>query len=223
MRFIYLFTILIFGLNGFSQNIGEYYVKPDSSGSPIILNKSDNSSPTIDKRPFSDNKRIQVAFQTGASFSTMGNNSIFNTWVAPEIKYQVTPKFSLTAGTVAMYGNYGNLQNYISKENSLTNADRLAQYYLFAKGEYKLNDRITFRGTTMKEVSNTSINPNPYSLNHLGIDIKLRDNVFLSADVQVAKGRTPFGMYYNNPYNPSFGYGNSFFSSSPFSSINRGW
>lgn len=215
---ITLILFLIINFNAWAQNMQDYYVKPEAGTTAI-------NGPGIekyDKRPFSENKRVQVGFSTGASFSAFGGGNLFSTWVAPEVSYKLTDKFSLKVGTVAMYHTATGLNNYISSENSASRTGRLAQYYLFAQGEYKYSNKLTLRGTTMREFSDISLNSHPYSLNHVGFDYKIMDNMTLSADFMLSKGNTPWGMY-SNPY--SGNYHNSFYSgASPFSGFfARGW
>lgn len=204
-----------------SQNPDDFYVKPETVNFPTHTNKNQQFNLSqSDKRPFSDNKKVQVRLSTGASIMSFGGESLFNTWVAPEVKYQLTPKFNLKIGTVAMYGTMNNFQQYLYKENSVSQSEKLAQYFFYAQGEYKVTDKFTLRGTTMKEFSENSLNPSPYSMNHIGFDYKIKDNIMISADFLLAKGNTPWGLAYSNPYNQ-----NSYFSSaSPFSGcFSRGW
>lgn len=204
----------------FSQNPDDFYVKPDGTKFPTKNNNNQLNQTQYDKRPFSENKRVQVKVSTGASVMSFGGEALFNTWVAPEVKYQLTQKFSLKVGTVAMYGTMNNFQQYLYKENNTTQTDKLAQYFFYAQGEYKVSDKFTLRGTTMKELSDNSLNPSPYSMNHIGFDYKIKDNVIISADFLLSKGNTPWGMEYSNPNNQ-----NSYFSAaSPFCGyLSRGW
>ncbi len=219
-----LFVILFIVVCGYSfaQDIHGYYVKPDAGTTPLNTVVDDSKNEQFDKRPFSENKRVQVAFSTGASFMAFGGGNVFTTWVAPEVKYKVTDKFNLKVGTIAMYNVASGLTNYISAENSTSQAGRLAQYYLYAQGEYKYSERLTIRGTTMKEFSDQSINPHPYSLNHIGFDYKINNKMSISADFLLSKGNAPWGMY-SNTY--AMNNNNSFYSNAyPFSGIMaRGW
>ncbi|MBI5219093.1 MAG: hypothetical protein HY958_09205 [Bacteroidia bacterium] len=225
---IQIIALIILSNAAFSQAIDDYYIKPDKSdtdNTPLnTTTLNDKPISLFDKTPLSDNKKLQVRFQTGVSFASFGGANIFNTWVAPEVKYQLTPKFNLKVGTVAMYSNMSDLQNYIYHENSVTPGQRLAQYFMYAQGEYKVNDKIRLRGTSMREFSDLSINPHPFSLNHLGVDIKLKEKVFLSADIQFAKGNFPYGMYYNGPFGNPYSCGTQY-SFSPFGSCfnQSGW
>lgn len=219
MKYILTFLLLIpFGFL-FSQNPDDFYIKPDNTKFPTTNTNNQITQPQYDKRPFSENKKVQVQLSTGAGVMSFGGQTLFSTWVAPTVKYQLTPKFNLKVGAITMYGNMNNFQNYLYQENNTSKTDRLAQYYFFAQGEYKVNNKFTIRGTTMKEFSDQSLNPSPYSMNHIGFDYKISDKVTINADFLLSKGNTPWGMY-SNPYNQ-----NSFFSSaSPFNgSLYRGW
>ncbi|OFY81140.1 MAG: hypothetical protein A2275_00040 [Bacteroidetes bacterium RIFOXYA12_FULL_35_11] len=235
LRFTLCLLLLLWLSTGFSQNYSEYYVNPDNStstpkvGNPV-KSKAD-VEPVYDKRPFTNDKRVKVAFQTGASFSSFGNSSLFNTWVAPEVQFQVSPKFKLKVGTVAMYSMGSALQDYLYNENTTDFSNRLAQYYLYAQGEYKINDRLRLRAATIQETPNNVLSSQRFSMNRFGIDWKIKDKVFLSADIQLAQGRSPYGTGYYNPYYSQFnngpfsGVGSSFsYAGSSFgSAFGSGW
>ena len=239
IRITILFLLFSWAFAGFCQNYSDYYVNPENSNfNPAIGNQikqNPDIEPVYDKRPFSNDKRVKVAFQTGASFTNFGNTSLFNTWIAPEVQFQVSPKFKMKVGTVAMYSMGSALQNYIYQENSSDFSNRLAQYYIYAQGEYKLSDRIRLRAATIQETPNNVMSSQRFSMNRFGIDWKIKDKVFLSADIQLAQGRSPYGTGYYNPYysqfnsgpfsgvNSAFSYAGSSFGSSFGSGFGHGW
>ena len=99
-----------------------------------------------------------------------------------------------------------------SFNNELLNAEKRnpTQAFLYISGDYQLNKSIRFRATTFNEIQGKNTNQNSYNFNQLGIDIKVTDNFFISADFITEKGQRPFGMYNNsmfNNVNDSFGNG----------------
>lgn len=225
MKTIIYILLFSLGVSGtYAQNPDEFYVKPEDksaiSGNRFLQKENSN----YDKRPFSENKKLTVSLQTGAGVSFSGAGNTFNTWIAPEVNYKLTQKLKISVGTIAMNSNYYNLQNYINAEGKISNNERITQYFLYAKGEYRISDRVNLRGSTMREFSNVKFNSNPFSLNHIGIDIKLSERASISADFQISKGQLPYSALCHNAYGcNSFGtYGSAHFS--PFNSFfGTGW
>ncbi|MFZ4398610.1 MAG: hypothetical protein ACOYO1_01145 [Bacteroidales bacterium] len=163
--------------------------------------------PAINK---ADNK-IQLHFSTGASVTSYGNSTIFNKWIAPGFTYQVNPKINLHFGSLIVNGNE-NFSMY-SNEQSNRVSNNLTRNFLYLSGDYKISNSIRLRATTFNEVGNKNAIQNNYYYNQMGIDIKVTDNFYISADFINEKGRRPFGIYNSNMFFDANDYlGNSFFS-----------
>jgi len=198
-----LIISLLFFFHSFSQNSNLGSIADSSSvrdtSSFIKMNRGNI------KPPFSNNPHLSL--QTGVSFFSIGKQSIFDKWVAPELTYSLTPKLNLTVGAVAMFSNYSGFQNNMNNEGVKTFSPNTVngQYFLFAQGSYLLNDRITLRGTIMKEVPNKQINPYALNINRVGVDFKVSDNFTISADYLRIKGYNPSLMRNYNELNlPTF-------------------
>ena len=153
-------------------------------------------------------QKIQFHLSTGASVISFGNSSVFTQWIAPGFTYQVSPKLNLHFGSMVLNGNsnsqfFNNEQPTLEKRNS-------TQAFIYISGDYQLNKSIRFRATTFHEMKGKNSNQNSYSYNQLGVDIKVTDNFFISADFINENGQRPFGMYNNSMFNDcnnSFGGG----------------
>ena len=203
MKTINIFIIsILFFTQIFSQN-SEIATNIDSSNvafTPTLrIDRNNINAPFLNKTNFS--------LQTGVSFCSFGKQNFFDKWIAPGITYSLTSKLHLTIGTVAMFSNFGSFQSKTNSEGIKTlSQNSSGQYFLFAQGDYLLSNKITLRGTILKEVPN-AMNPHPLNINRVGVDYKVSDRCTLSFDCNMVKG-----------YNSSLmrNSGNLNFSSSPF-------
>ncbi len=202
MKYLYtiLFNVLIF-TSLYSQNINNLQ---DNDTTALFQKKV---YPALNKY---DNK-LQFHFQTGASVSSFGNNTLFSKWIAPSFSYKVNPKLNLHFGTFVLNEN----ANYPSLNSEMHNAAKTdpTRVFLNLSGDYRLTKSIRLRATTFNELPNGDTPQNYFYYNQLGIDIKVTDNFFISADFINQKGRTSHGMYNNSMFFNSDDYfGNSFFN-----------
>ena len=199
-----------------AQNTDDNNPKQDSSSS-IYDNNNSLPRPFVKKSLINDDN-MHFSLQTGVNAMSFGKSSMVSTFVAPELSYRINPKLNITVGTIALNSNFNNMMYYNYNEGTSTAIPNANQMFIYLKGDYQLTDRIRLRGTTFREVSNSS-NPtsNPFSFNQLGVDFKISDHVSMSADFIHSNGQPPMGLYgINNPV---------FRSASPFggSFSNNGW
>ena len=195
----YLCTILINVLiftSLFSQNTNNLQDKDTS----ILFQKK--AYPALNKY---DNK-LQFHFQTGASLTSFGNNTIFSKWISPSFSYKVNPKLNLHFGTLVLNEN-ANYPSFNSEMQNLSNTNP-THLYLNLSGDYQVTKSIRLRATTFNELPNGNT---PQNYNQMGIDIKVTDNFFISADFINQKGQAYQGMYNSSLFFNSDSYrGNSF-------------
>jgi len=205
-----LFISLLFFTQAFSQN-PKSVSNPDSlavSFTPSLHeNKSNIQAPFINK--------IHLSLQTGMSFYSIGKQSIFDKWIAPGMTYNFTSKLHFTVGAVASFSNFNGFQSKLNNNEGIKTYTPNAngQYFLFAQGEYLLSNRITIRGSILKEVPNSNpINPSALSISRIGFDIKVSDKFSISADCMIRRNNNSYFMKnYSELYNTSFPFsGNSF-------------
>jgi len=200
MKVIVFFVIsILFFTQTFSQSSG---IAPnaDSVFTPTLrIDKNNNKNLFLNKTNFSLN--------TGLSFYSFGKQNFIDKWIAPEITYKLTSKLHLTVGTVAMFSNFGSFQSMTNSEGLKTfSKNTSGQYFLFAQSDYLLSNKITLRGTILKEIPN-AMNPHPLNINRIGVDYKVSDRCTLSFDCNMVKGYSSSLMRNS---------GDIDFSSSPF-------
>lgn len=127
-----------------------------------------------------------TSVEAGAMFSSAFGPAFF---VTPKISFQLTPRFFLHTGIGMMQysltpSKYGDI---FSPNRNATNV------YLFAEGEYLLNEKVSIYGSVMKDVSTGPLRqvspyvvPNEYL--HFGVDYKLTPNITIGAQVRYSNG-----------------------------------
>lgn len=221
----YLFSILFLLSFVFvnAQANDDYYNPND----PILENNSnlDDSKKEDQQKP-----KIKYNLTAGTSIgSGLSGGSAVNTWIAPSILYPVNEKFSVEAGVMYNKGFYNNYKayNYYGESNGMNSFNgNTDQLFFYAKGRYKLTDKLTITGTVYKSTvinNNTNsgaieTNPNAFNLESNGYSFgfiyKMTENSTLEFQMNYNKGASP---YYSPMGHPSPFGGNSMgFSGSPF-------
>ena len=201
MKYLYatLISILIF-TSLYSQN--DNYLKNNDTS--VLFQKK--VYPALNKY---DNK-MQLHFSTGVSFSSFGNNTLFSKWIAPSFSYQVNPKLNLHFGTLISDEN-SNYQSFNSEQKNI-NRSNPTQAFIYISGDYQVTKSIRFRATTFNELPNGNPTQNYFYYNQMGVDIKVTDNFFISADF-TNRNNCNFGMYNSSMFFDSNDYmGNGFFN-----------
>jgi hypothetical protein len=188
-----LFLSLLFVSNAFSQNA--------SAGS--VADSSAISNPSISGINTSD--KMHLSFETGVSFMSFGKQSAFENWYAPALTYNLTPKFQLTAGAIALYSK-SPFQPVINNESVSTfpQSSVAGQYFLFAKGSYLLNSKLTLSGTLLREVPDNQINPGAMNITHVNVAYKITDAFSVSAGCTIVKGYNSSLMGGYSGFYPAF-------------------
>jgi hypothetical protein len=194
-----LFISLLIVSRAFSQNTGAGNMADSSAitypSTTGLINNSNAVSPD----------KMHLSFETGVDVFSMGKQSAFDNWYAPALTYNVTPRFQITAGAIALYSK-NNFQSSINSEgiNTFPQNTGTGQYFLFAKGSYSLNSRLTLSGTLLREVPDSQINPSAMSITHVNVAYKITDAFSVSAGCTVVKGNNSSFMGGYNGFNPSF-------------------
>ena len=169
--------------------------------------KADTSNTFNRNSSLLNNKRLGFSLDFGIGFSAgSGYNSGTYTYVAPYLSYLVTPRFKLDIGGVISKG-FNSFDNYQSTGINYNNTN----YFLFARGNYLLTDKITVSGSVFKSFSpNNGIISESKDKNvfnnagiSLGMDYKINDHMIIGAQVSVSNGSA--GNYYMRPQSSHFG------------------
>ncbi len=191
---ILLFNIIL-AFPVIAQVSDEGFPKTDTNGTVINNNYSNTYQKSYIKKHFASTENMHFSFQTGASVMSFGNSSVFSTYVAPQLNFSLTPKLNITVGTIALNSNFNNMMYYNYNEGTTSTVPNSTQMFIYLQGDYQVNNRIKIRGTTFREITNSSNpNNNPFSFNQIGVDFKISDNIFMSADFIQSSGRPPTGL-----------------------------
>lgn len=157
--------------------------------------------------------RMSMKLDLGVGFIG-GSNSGMYTYVAPYLRYSLTPKFKLDVGGILSQGknnNYSSESGFYNKTSML----------LFARGNYLLTEKITVSGSAYKTFyPNSDLNSDltkKYSDENygfsLGMNYKINKKMSLGAQIIMTKGN-----YNNNLFHSQ----HSMFSSFPYDNFQSG-
>ncbi|MCX6230265.1 MAG: hypothetical protein NTZ33_01860 [Bacteroidetes bacterium] len=187
-------------------NAQDYKVFPENDTSILYQKKSYPALKNIDNKS-------QFHLSAGASVTSYGKNTSFTKWVAPSMTYQLTLKLNLHVGTLIINGN--SMPSYFSGEQQNNQQANPTQAFLFLSGDYQINNAIRLRATTFNELKSANSLNNSFNYNQIGVDIKLANNLFFSADFIDSRGSSPFMPFSTGRLNNmNNGFGNSLFGNS---------
>jgi predicted porin len=140
-------------------------------------------------------KRMSFKLDLGVGY-VGGSNSGMYTYLAPYLRYSLTPKLKLDVGGILCDGISGMSGSYNS-----------TSFLLFAKGNYLLTDKLTVSGTAYKTFyPNTSLYSESINKNStdnygfsLGMDYKITKNLSFGAQVIMAKGYNNNNLFQSQP------------------------
>jgi hypothetical protein len=146
---------------------------------------------------------------------------MFDTYIAPEIRYKAARRVHFSAGVILSTGYFSGagFENPATAGSGSTplSGNRFNRILVFAEGNYQVNPRLTVGGMVVKELDNDMYRQlNAFQKNSgfqsigMNVNYKITDNFHVGARVNVTDGR-PY--YFNDPTNP-------FMRRSPFS---PGW
>lgn len=207
-RIILSILVVIFSFSWlYSQNPDDYAINPDSSFTTDVYPEKTGL--------LSDNKRVRVGMQVGTGISIINKETLLNSYIAPHLEFNLTPRFRVYTGMILMNNNFLNSAPFTTETTGAYN-NRFTNTLIYAEGQYQLNKRITVNSLVIKNIVNLNDqtgNPNlNYNFNSMavGMNYKISEGSSIGFQVQFNEGRTPFN---NNPY-----LFRRSFSASPFSS-----
>lgn len=174
---------------------------------------NDNETSQI-KSPLRDQNRLNVRFNSGMMYSSLYGRGLFSAYAAPELNYKVSNRFSVSGGFMMTSTTIPSLMiNESASPNMMEN--KMFSYYMFAKGEYMLTDKLRVNATTAFDVS-PGQTQNRFAFGSVGFDYKAGEDSYISAQFVFDNRpynpmfhQSPFGAYDNNRIRP---YGNTLFS-----------
>ena len=149
--------------------------------------------------------------RVNAAVSLGGGVSFFNskyastyTFIAPSIKYRVSPKFAVCAGLIH-YNLTGNrfITGGITDNNYLNRNTSFTGNIIQVGGMYELNNRLTLSGSVLYQApSFTNRNQKSMNATSLGLEYKVNPSTTISIQTNISQGNT-LNPYYNNPIGPN--------------------
>ena len=215
MRFIIFTGILLLPLLSFAQ---------ESEGEALLLQQLNQGQEvlTVPELKTSVKDKIDFGLEAGAAFTSFGRHgSMFDTYIAPEIRYKAAPRVHFRAGVVLSTGflSGSGFEGVGTPGGGSTSpqGNRFNRILVYAAGDYQVNPRLTIGGMVVKELDNDLYrNMNAFQKNSgfqsigMNVNYKITDYFHVGASFNVTEGR-PY--YYSDPANP-------FIRRSPFS---PGW
>jgi hypothetical protein len=202
--YIVSFIILFAFANTQAQEI-IYTNNKDEVTLPVQENNSTDYTANSDR----NTSKVDYKINVGTSFSSSKFGNAVSMYTAPEIRYKLAPKLSISTGflvtNTTLSGYYASEKE---KKNNFTNA------YIFTGIDYYATERLRISGEILY-----GMNQSPYSFSgnnsnspdyYLSFSAEYQITKSLSIGVQVTKhnmgynnpfNRNSFNNYYN-PYNP---------------------
>jgi hypothetical protein len=154
-------------------------------------------------------KKLDYSFSTGFSYSTGAfKGSLY--YVAPNINYQFSQKFSLHSSIAFLRSNiYPTNANLNFGEQGRLFDNRQSSAIFSASGDYLVNNRILISGSVIKSFNlsgqsniDSRMMNNNFQILSLGLQYKISPSVTLGTDFRVIQGNlynpAIYGMGYNN-------------------------
>ena len=204
MRFIIFTGILLLPLLSFAQ---------ESEGEALLLQQLNQGQEvlTVPELKTSVKDKIDFGLEAGAAFTSFGRQgSMFDTYIAPEIRYKAAPRIHFRAGVVLSTGflsgsGFEGAGTPVGGSSGPM-GNRFNRILVFAEGDYQVSPRLTIGGMVVKELDNDLYrNMNAFQKNSgfqsigMNVNYKITDNFHVGARFNVTDGR-PY--YYNDPSNP---------------------
>ncbi len=141
-------------------------------------------------------KYLRTQLLVGSAFAMSGQDHFtLNTYIQPKIAYQISPRFEISMGLMAVQSNINNYTYYnYEGQSTSVNYNGVSAYYTL-QGAYLLSENIKIYGGIMvgtkamsfDKTSNQHQNINPKAY-QLGMQYKLGDNSFIQLEFQFREG-----------------------------------
>lgn len=145
-----------------------------------------------------------ISMGTGLSFLNSTKSTMYSTFVAPKINYQISPKFKLNIGVVHYAASGNNFMPLNSKESVLNSGNRsISGNLIFVGGDYQLNSRLIMSGSVMVDANDVRTKQNNFKAATLGFDYKISERSSIGFKASVSQGNN---NYFINPRTGNYDY-----------------
>ncbi|RLD61297.1 MAG: hypothetical protein DRJ05_02955 [Bacteroidetes bacterium] len=232
IKLIFVLSFFIVGSLFAQEKIGDNVVYTDAEQKYQTTGQhgSDDTSSFFSKgfNPEQVEKAIKenpfkVNVEIGTSFGTnFGGGNYFGSYVAPEVSYQLAPRFTVSGGAMLTSGfPMGSSEPYYYGAPGLLSGS-VNRTFVYAKGAYQVSENLRITGAVYKEVNvfNSQLQNYPganfdYEGVIMGVDYQIGKNMFIHGEVEFSNGANP-SRFHPNQF-PSNG-----FAPSPFNRMNNG-
>lgn len=209
--FLIISALIIVNLS-FSQT--EDYYTPASDSSYSFKLKDDKPDNDL-----LDGYSLSPGLNIGSSFSSFGNNPIFSSYLAPQLRVNTPGKLSMSFGSSFAYSSYPDMSSPESQDDSYFK--KMASYSMFLSGSYQYSENLNIRAGGSVIFFPGQEN-NSVKRGHIGFDYKIGDNAWIQADFEFgdaypfyrpgSPGMSPYSighnrgmpMHYQNSFSPYF-------------------
>jgi predicted porin len=163
-------------------------------------------------------KKVQYSLNAGTSFS-FGTFKSSSYYIAPQLTYQLTPKFRLNTSLIFINSNItapGNATLNLGQNQACLFEQKTNETIVYASGDYQLNDKILITGSVIKNFNSPTSSKmeqagwrNSFQMMSMGLQYKITPNITLGAQFKVVQGDNLYNPLYYNMY--SYGSPNPWF------------
>lgn len=160
------------------------------------------------KKISKDRVSTSISMGAGLSFLNSTKTTVYSTFVAPKIGYQISPKFKLNIGLMHYTFSGNSFMQLNPKESVLNNGNKtVSGNFIFVGGEYKLNSKLIMSGSVMVDANDVRTKENNFKAATLGFDYKISEKASIGFKATVSQGNNDYfinsgaGNYNYNPNN----------------------
>ncbi len=188
-------TIIVIFIISLSSNI---YAQPFIyCRDEVVANENNQEQKTDDKK-----SKLQYSVNVGTGVSTGYFGNALNMFVEPELRYRLSPKWSISTGFLIMNSSISDLytDRYKGRYNTVSS-------YLTAAATYHASEKLRITGEILY-----GMNKSPFSFDgnknnseyYLRFSAEYKINKSLSVGIEIINGKTNFSpfsdIYYGNRF-----------------------
>lgn len=174
--------------------------------STVIVAQTTTEDDYFSKPKTSTKGKISTSVVAGAgvSFLNSTKSTVFTTFIAPKIGYQLTPKFKLNMGFMHYSASGLSFMQLNQDEYILNTSNKpFSGNLVFVGGDYLLNPKLIFSGAVMMDASNIGTKQNNFKAANVGLEYKVSEHSSIGFKAYISQGN---GNYNLNSGTGRYGY-----------------
>lgn len=177
------------------------------------LGSSTTEQQMLDEQSKPEIKKLKMSMQVGTSYTFSSNGFGGPSFsISPQGNYALSERFHLLGGMGLQQGLYKMPFAFRDAEDQNNALLPMTRVYLYAGGNYLVNDKLSVSGTVYKQIMDVP-NPNAPNKNaqintqgmRVGFEYKLTPSIRIGAEIRVASPNSEFGYYHPGMYNNNLG------------------